>query len=77
MIFKIFINEMNDNDKIYKILTEELSKSEVQSMIDRKLGSAIDSRDFEKKVKEISAEVISNLFKILWQRNSFWKTSVK
>jgi hypothetical protein len=46
-------------------------------MIDRKLGSAIDSRDFEKKVKEISAEVISNLFKILWQRNSFWKTSVK
>jgi hypothetical protein len=56
---------------------EELSKSDVSSMIDRKLSSSLDSKDFKKKVKELSAEVVNDLFKILWQRNSFWKNSVK
>ena len=47
---------------------EELSKSDVSSMIDRKLSSSLDSKDFKKKVKELSAEVVNDLFKILWQR---------
>lgn len=68
---------MNDNNKIYQILMEELSKSDVSSMIDRKLSSSLDSKDFKRKVKELSAEVVNDLFKILWQRNSFWKNSVK
>ena len=68
---------MDDNNKIYQILMEELSKSDVSSMIDRKLSSSLDSKDFKKKVKELSAEVVNDLFKILWQRNSFWKNSVK
>ena len=33
--------------------------------------------DFEKKVKEISSSVMEEFFKILWQRKSFWKDSVK
>ena len=68
---------MDDNNKIYQILMEELSKSDISSMIDRKLSSNLDSKDFKKKVKELSAEVVNDLFKILWQRNSFWKNSVK
>lgn len=68
---------MDDNNKIYQILMEELSKSDVSSMIDRKLSSSLDSKDFKRKVKELSAEVVNDLFKILWQRNSFWKNSVK
>ena len=68
---------MDDNNKIYQILMEELSKSDVSSMIDRKLSSSLDSKDFKKKVKELSAEVVNDLFKILWQRNSVWKNSVK
>jgi hypothetical protein len=68
---------MDDNNKIYQILMEELSKSDVSSMIDKKLSYSLDSKDFKKKVKELSAEVVNDLFKILWQRNSFWKNSVK
>ena len=71
------IKPMDNNEKIYRILQEELSKSDVTSMINSKLSSSLNSKDFEKKVKEISSEVINNLFKILWQRNTFWKNSVK
>lgn len=55
-----------------KIIKEELSKTEVNSMIDRKIDNSLDSRDFKDAVKKISAAVISELFKTLWQRNSTW-----
>ena len=45
-------------------------------MISSKLNSTLSSREFKQKVKELSSEVVSELFKILWQRNNFWKTSV-
>ena len=68
---------MKSNKDIYRIINEELSKSEVSSMISSKIDANMSSKDFEKKVREISASVIDELFKILWQRNSFWKNSVK
>ena len=52
-------------------------KSEITSLINSKIDSNMSSKDFEKKVKEITSAVISELFKILWQRNTFWKDSVK
>lgn len=54
-----------------------MTKSEVISLINNKIDSNMSSKDFEKKVKEISASVLDELFKILWQRNSFWKNGVK
>lgn len=68
---------MKSNKDIYRLINEELSKSEVVSLIQNKIDSNMSSKDFEKKVKEISASVLDELFKILWQRNSFWKNSVK
>lgn len=68
---------MKSNKDIYRLINEELSKSEVASLIQNKIDSNMSSKDFEKKVKEISASVLDELFKILWQRNSFWKNSVK
>ena len=62
--------------KLQQIISEELSKSDVNSMISSKINSALSSRDFKQKVKELSSEVVSELFKILWQRNSFWKSTV-
>ena len=68
---------MTENEKkIYGIINEELSKSEINSMISNKFSSELNSNEFKKKVKELSSEVVSELFKILWQRNNFWKTSV-
>ena len=67
---------MNENEKrLQKIISEELSKSDVNSMINSKIDSALSSREFKQKVKELSADVVNELFKILWQKNNFWKST--
>lgn len=68
---------MTDNEKrLQRIISEELSKSDVNSMINSKINSTLSSREFKQKVKELSADVVNELFKLLWQRNNFWKSSV-
>lgn len=68
---------MNRNEEtLRRIISEELSKSDVNTMITNKINSTMSSRDFKKAVKELSAEVINELFKMLWQRNNFWKSNV-
>ena len=68
---------MDINKVLQKLITEEISKSEISSMISNKIDSSISYKEFEKKVKEIATSVISDLFKILWQRDSLWKNTVK
>ena len=67
---------MIKQDRINQIIKEELSKSDVNSLIQSKINSEFSSRYFEKKVKEITASAISELFKAFWQRDNFWKSSV-
>lgn len=31
----------------------------------------------EKRIKEIVADTIEEFFKLLWQRNNFWKNGIK
>ena len=57
-------------------LIEEMTKGEISSLIAMKLDDNLNSRDFRKKVKEIAADVVNEIFKILWQRNSSWKPAV-
>lgn len=61
---------------LVNLITEELSRNEISSMITSKLESELSSREFKKAVKELASDVVNELFKILWQRNSVWKTSV-
>lgn len=81
-IFTIYLLYSNNifimvtQKRINEIIKEELSKTDVNSMIQKKLDSEYSSKDFEKKVKEITASAISELFKVLWQRDNFWKSSV-
>lgn len=63
--------------RLIQIINEEMSKSDITSLIQSKLDTHLSSRDFEKKVKEITSSVINELFKVLWQRNSFWKDTIK
>ena len=68
---------MDRNEKtLQRIIKEELTKSDVNSMISSKINSALSSREFKQKVKELSSDVINELFKLLWQRNDIWKSSV-
>jgi hypothetical protein len=62
---KIKITENQLKQSMSTLLMEELDKDDVVDMFKK-------NRDFEKRVKEISAGVVSELFRILWQRRAFY-----
>ena len=62
---KIKITESQLKTSMSNFLIEELDKDDVVDMFKK-------NRDFEKRVKEISAGVVSELFRILWQRRAFY-----
>ena len=67
---------MVSESRISQIINEEINKTEVESIVSNRISSAYNSRDFKKAVKEISAEVIEDLFKTLWNRSSMWKGGI-
>ena len=67
---------MVSDKRIREVINEELSKTEVESIVSNRLSSAYDSKDFKKAVKEVTAQVIEDLFKTLWNRSSTWKGGV-
>lgn len=65
------------NENILKeIITEELNKAEVASMINQHIDSTLSSKEFEKAVKEITAKSLENLFKTLWNRSNSWRGGI-
>jgi hypothetical protein len=62
---KIKITEAQLECMKSSLINEELDKDDVVDMFKK-------NRDFEKRVKEISAGVVSELFRILWQRRAFY-----
>lgn len=56
--------------QIVSLVTEEISKSEIMDFIKK-------DKDFEKRVKEITSDVVTDLFRVLWQHNSIFKTLSK
>lgn len=61
---------------IDRIIKEEITKAEVERIVNDKLSNSYSSRDFEKNVKEITSKVIDKLFKILWQRSNTWRSEL-
>ena len=62
---KIKITESQFKSSINNLLMEVLDKDDVLDMFKK-------NKEFEKRVKEISAGVISELFRMLWQRRAFY-----
>lgn len=62
---KIRITESQLKESMSNLLIEELDKDDVVDMFKK-------NREFENRVKEISAGVVSELFRILWQRRAFY-----
>jgi hypothetical protein len=56
--------------KIAHIISEELKKSDVIDMFKK-------DKDFEKQVKKITSDVITDLFRVLWQHNGIFKNLAK
>lgn len=65
------------NKDITKLIVEEVTKAEIRGMISSDIDSLLNSRQFKEKVKDISAKVIEELYRILWTRKSFWAEPIK
>ena len=46
---------MISDERIKQIINEEISKTDVEAIVSRKLSSSYDSRDFKRAVKEVTA----------------------
>ena len=68
--------ERLDSSMLMQLVTEELTRSDVDSAISRKLSSSYDSSDFKSAVRKVAADVIEDLYKTLWNRSSTWKNGV-
>ena len=58
---------MLNEKRIISLITEEMKKSDVMDIIKN-------DKDFEKRVKKITADVVTELFRVLWQHNNIFKT---
>jgi hypothetical protein len=67
---------MVSDNRISEIINEEINKTEVDSIVSNRLSSSYNTREFKKAVKDITAEVIEDLFRTLWNRSSTWKGGV-
>lgn len=56
--------------QIVDMLTESLEKTDLKKYIK-------DDKDFEKRVKEITSNVVTELFRVLWQHNAIFKNLSK
>lgn len=66
-----------NEDYIRKIISEELSKQEVRSMIDSKISSFIKEREFESKIREMISDAFEHFFKDMYNKRGFWKNGIK
>ena len=60
------MNKLTEN-KIISLITEELKKSDVMDIIKN-------DNEFEKRVKKITVDVVTDLFRVLWQHSNIFKS---
>lgn len=58
-------------------INEELTRAEIRSMIDSMVSDYLKERDFEKKVKEITVDVVEKFFRTMYNKRNFWKSELK
>lgn len=67
---------MVSDKRINEIIREEISKNDVESIVSKRISSSYDSKDFKKAVKQLTADVIEDLYRTLWNRSSTWRGGV-
>lgn len=66
-----------DRESLRKIIKEELTKAEIRNLIDSKLETFLKEKELKDRIREITVDVIEDLYKELWQKRTLWKNSVK
>ena len=64
---------MIDEEKIRILVKEELTKAEVNSLINNKVDSILQSHEFKRKVKAITADVLEDLYRTMYQKKAVWQ----
>ena len=59
------------------MIYEEISKSDVSSIINSKLNSYVKDAELEKKVKVIVTDVMEKFFKMMFNKRGFWKGEMR
>lgn len=55
------------------VIEEDMTKTDVQKEITKQFEKELSGRAFSKMVRKICQDTISDIFKTLWQRKSFWR----
>lgn len=69
------INKEKQNN--ISLISEELTKADIRSMIDSELDDFLKEQGLRKKIREICVDVLDDFFKEMWRKNGFWKNAVK
>lgn len=73
----IFMMEKIDSNIIRQLVSEELNRSDVRSIINDRIHEFLREREFEDKIKEITSEVFEKFFKMMYTKRGFWKNDIK
>lgn len=60
-----------------KHINEELTKAEIRNMIDTKVADFIKEKDFERRVRELTADAMEKFFRMMYNKRGFWKGELK
>lgn len=63
--------------QLANIILEELTRSDVRTIIDSELDSYPSNTKFKKEVRTIVVDVLEDFFKEMWRKNGFWKGALK
>ncbi len=58
-------------------MNEDITRAEIRSMIDSKVSDYLTDKAFEKRVKELTADVMEKFFKMMYNKRGFWKGELK
>ena len=68
--------KMINENRIDQIISEEISKADVDRAVASKLASSYDSREFKRAVREVVADALEDLYRTLYNRSSSWRGGV-
>lgn len=58
-------------------LIEEITKSEVRAIINSRIEDYIKEKEFEKRIREITSDVLEKYFRMMWNKRGFWKNELR
>jgi len=71
----------SDKGEIKSIARKEmkafLDSTQAQNVVIRVIQKELGTRRIDDKIVDLSTKVVVELFKTLWQRKSFWESSLK